>query len=120
MPLDVSMTEGRAGAVTISAVGAIDASTYHILEAQVDSVLRTPPRFLIFDMAGVTYVSSAGLRVVLKAKKMIAQSNGNLMMVNLTPRVKKVFDIINALPSQQIFANIKELDAYLDRIQRSI
>ncbi|MGD2270109.1 MAG: hypothetical protein PVI06_06895 [Desulfobacterales bacterium] len=38
--------------------------------------------------------------------------------MNLQPQIKKVFDIINALPSMQIFASIEELDEYLDAIQK--
>ncbi len=120
MTLAVSVNKRETGIVTITPVGVIDATTYAILEAQVDSILATPPFALIFDMAGVSYISSAGVRVVLKAKKQLAKGGGKVMMVNLQPRVKKVFDIINALPSQQLFASIEELDAYLDKIQRGV
>lgn len=120
MSLTVSMSEKEAGIVTISPVGVIDASTYPVLETQVDSVLRMPPRALIFDMAGVTYISSAGVRVILKAKKYLARDKGKVMMVNLQPSVKRVFDIINALPPQQLFASVEELDAYLDKMQKGI
>jgi len=36
----------------------------------------------------------------------------------LQPQIQKVFDIIKALPSQQVFSTMRELDDYLDRIQR--
>jgi hypothetical protein len=38
--------------------------------------------------------------------------------MNLQPQIKKVFDIINAFPSMQIFASIEELDEYLDAMQK--
>jgi hypothetical protein len=31
-----------------------------------------------------------------------------------------VFEIINALPSMRVFKDLKEMDAYLDRMQRKI
>ena len=40
------------------------------------------------------------------------------MYVNLQPQVKKIFEIINALPSMDVFASVAELDAYLDAMQR--
>jgi hypothetical protein len=40
--------------------------------------------------------------------------------MNLQPQIKKVFDIINALPSMQIFASIEELDEYLDAMQKKV
>jgi len=42
-----------------------------------------------------------------------------MLVVNVPPQIKKVVDIIRALPSMSIFKNIKEADAYLLRIQRS-
>jgi hypothetical protein len=38
--------------------------------------------------------------------------------MNLQPQIKKVFEIINALPSLQVFATIEELDNYLTEMQR--
>lgn len=120
MTLTVSVAEREAGIVTITPVGSIDAATSGILEQQVMTVLRTLPRAVIFDMAGVTYVSSAGVRVILKAQKGLAGYDGRVMMVNMIPRVKKVFDIIRALPPDQVFASVAELDAYLDAIQKKL
>jgi anti-anti-sigma factor len=69
-------------------------------------------------MNGVTYISSAGVRVILKAKKRLAQNAGSFFMLNLQPQIKKVFEIINALPSLNVFQNIEELDNYLTEMQR--
>ena len=41
-------------------------------------------------------------------------------MVNLQPQIKKVFDIVKALPEQQIFTSIEEMDNYLKEIQRKV
>jgi hypothetical protein len=40
--------------------------------------------------------------------------------MNLQPQIKKVFDIVNALPSMKIFASVDELDDYLDAIQKRV
>jgi len=34
--------------------------------------------------------------------------------------VKKVFEIINALPTLNVFSSIKELDRYLDLMQKKV
>jgi hypothetical protein len=39
--------------------------------------------------------------------------------MNLQPQIKKVFDILNALPTMQVFASIEEMDRYLDAMQKS-
>jgi sigma-B regulation protein RsbU (phosphoserine phosphatase) len=40
------------------------------------------------------------------------------MLVNPQPQVRKVFEIVKALPFETIFRNIEEADAYLSKIQR--
>ena len=66
----------------------------------------------------LNYLSSAGIRVILKARDALKKNNGKVTFMNLQPQIKKVFDIINALPSVQIFASIEELDEYLDAMQK--
>ena len=119
MALTVTSREKMLGVFIISPVGTIDINTYGILENKVDQILQASPKVMVFDMKEVEYISSAGVRVMLKAKKALKKHKGKLILMNLQPHIKKVFEIINALPSQQIFSSIEELDRYLDHIQRS-
>ena len=41
-----------------------------------------------------------------------------MLILNLKPQIKKVFEIIKALPSEKIFSTIEELDNYLAQIQQ--
>ena len=118
MPLKVATMEKKPGTLVISPAGSIDSDNYTILEERVNSVLKTPPKILIFDMKDVDYITSMGVGTVLKAKKVIGSTGGEFLMVNLQPQIQKVFDIIKALPSQKIFATIEELDVYLTSIQK--
>jgi len=45
------------------------------------------------DMAGVSYVSSRALRVILALAQSIMSTGGRLTVVNTTPLVRQVFDI---------------------------
>lgn len=118
MSLNVAVNEKERGTFIISSTGPIDTNTSAALEEKVNSVLNKRPKIAVFDMKGVTYISSAGLRVVFKAKKTLKQNKGEFYIVNLAPSVKKVFDIVNALPDQEIFESVEELDSYLDKMQR--
>lgn len=118
MSLDIKINEREQGVFVVSPTGFIDSDTYIELENKVDSILSSHPNVIVFDMQGVDYISSAGLGVIFKAKKILSENAGNLCIVNLTKNVKKVFDMINALPEQDIFASVEELDNYLDHIQR--
>ena len=56
---------------------------------------------LIVDCPGMDYICSSGLRIFLGLYKMIAQKGGKLIIRNLQPLVKNVFDMSGF---SQIFA----------------
>jgi anti-sigma B factor antagonist len=117
MPLTVNLHEKTTGVFTIYPEGSIDTNTYSILEKKVDQVLQSAATVIVFDMKAVEYMSSAGVRVILKAQKAL-KKKGKVILMNLQPQIKKVFEIINALPSMQVFTSMDELDRYLDQMQR--
>jgi anti-sigma B factor antagonist len=119
MSLTVTSKERQPGVFVISPMGSLDTKTHTILEKKIDYLLTDGAAMVItLDMTGVEYISSMGVRVVLKAKKDLDRRGGSLMMANLQPQIKKVFEIINAMPSLQIFSSIQELDDYLTEMQR--
>jgi anti-anti-sigma factor len=120
MSLKVTAKEQRVGVFVISPVGSIDSDTFSILEDRVDLILDSSPSEIVFDMRSVDYISSAGIRVILKAKKALKKNEGKVILVHLQPQVKKVFDIIKALPTMTVFTSIEELDDYLDKMQRKV
>jgi len=120
MSLTFETSEGLSGIFILKLNGSLDTTTSAKLEAETTRLLETGPTAIIFDFEKLDYISSAGVRVVLKTKKALREGSGNLMMMNLQPQIKKVFEIINALPSQQVFSSVEELDAYLDKMQKNI
>lgn len=119
MPLEISSREKEQGVLVVSPVGSIDSNTYKILQSHLDSILsESCPEVIVFDMDGVNFISSMGIRVILKTRKWLKQKGGKVLMANLRPQIKVVFDIIRALPPERIFASIEELDDYLGHMQR--
>ena len=120
MDLNVLAEQKALGFYVISLEGSLDTNTHMVLQEKVDNILKESPNTIAFDMDKLEYISSAGVRVVLKTRKALRENNGKLVFLKIQPQVKKVFDIINALPSMQIFTSIKELDGYLDAIQKKV
>lgn len=118
MPLKVTV-ETRPGTsyVVIRPEGSIDATTFTMLSDEVEAVLQKSPSQIIFDLAQVGYISSAGIGVVLATEKSMRKARGKALLVNLKPQIRKVFDIVKALPPEQVFNSAKELDLYLAEIQ---
>ena len=119
MPLNVKTAKRGPGIITVSPIGSIDANTYSVLDEKMDAILKDPPDVIIFDMEFVDYISSTGIRVLLKTKKTLKETNGRIVFMNLQPQIKKVFEILQALPTMKVFASIDEMDAYLDAMQKA-
>jgi anti-sigma B factor antagonist len=120
MVLKVKSYSKQPGVVVVSPIGSINADTYRILEEKVDEILESPPDVIIFDMEFADYISSTGIRVLLKTKKAMKATNGRIVFMNLQPQIQKVFDILKAIPSLKVFASIQELDQYLDSMQKRV
>lgn len=119
MALTVTTIEKQSGIFIVSPFGSLDSNTYDILEDKINYLISEgAPKVMMLDMGGMHYISSIGVRVILKAKKDLSRHGATLVMMNLQPQIKKVFEIINALPSFRIFTDIQELDNYLTEIQR--
>ena len=117
MPLNVNITEEQSGIFTVTPSGSIDSETYFELEKKLNPILNPSTKLIVFDMGEVAYISSMGLGVILKTKSFMGKNNASIVISNLQPQVKKVFDILKALP-EHIFKNIEEVDAYITEIQR--
>jgi anti-sigma B factor antagonist len=117
MALKVNTAIKRPRIFVVAPIGSIDAAGYAIFQEKVTSVLNQGADVIIFDMEYADYINSMGIRVLVKTKKAMKQSGGKIMFINLQPQIKKVFEILNALPSLKVFASIQELDSYLDAMQ---
>jgi len=105
--------------VTLMLNGNLDNSTVANLEAKLMPMLAHKPAQVIFDLAGLKYVTSAGIRLFFMAVKQQKQHGGHVSFVNLQPQIKEVFAIMGNIPDMRIFRDQAELDAYLLDRQRT-
>lgn len=118
MELLIETYRSENGRVRIELCGRLDTLTSSKLE---DTLAKLNPQeapLQVLDMTQLDYISSAGIRCVVKARMHLMAQQGHLLLLNMQPQVRKVFDIIKAIPAEQVFTNLEELDDYLDTIQR--
>jgi anti-anti-sigma factor len=115
MALEVNTAIKSPGIFVVSPIGSIDGTDRGMLQEKVDSVLKQNPDVIIFDMEHASYINSMGIRVLVKTKNALKQRGGKIAFINLQPQIRKVFDILNALPAFKVFANLQEFDDYLWR-----
>lgn len=70
---------------------------------------------LVLDFAGVGYISSMGLRVLLMAAKQMRAQNARIAVAALQPVVKEIFDIARFNHVLEIFPTVR---AALDQLSR--
>lgn len=120
MPLNIRVEDSRSFTKTMFLDGRLDNQTSAELDKELDVVLNTPLKVLVFDLAKLEYISSAGIRSLFKAQKDMKTRSGQALVVNPQPAVQKVFDIVKAVDLKSVFTSVKELDAYLDAMQRKV
>ena len=111
MALSIQLEEGRSFTKTLRLAGRLDNDTASDLDNELDKVL-------VFDLGGLEYTTSAGLRSFLRAQKSLRPREGKVLFLNLQPPVRKVFDIAKAADVASVFRDVKELDDYLDAMQK--
>ena len=82
-------------AVTLIVSGRLDTQTAPELEKELDNILLGLKE-LTFDMTNLEYVSSAGLRVILKAQKAM-NTQGSMKLTGVNDSIMEVFDITGFL-----------------------
>ena len=82
-------------AVTLVVEGRLDTQTAPELEKALDESL-SGTKELVFDMTNLEYVSSAGLRVILKAQKAM-NAQGSMKLIGVNDSIMEVFDITGFL-----------------------
>lgn len=77
--------------LTIAIEGSIDTVTSPLLESELKARLDKIT-VLILDFTGVTFISSAGLRVIIWARKQL-DGQGKVLLKNVHEDVKEVFEL---------------------------
>ena len=123
MPLEIlilkTVGDKNLGAVTVKLTGSLDTATAPELERQLTPVLAGQIKHLVFDLAELKFISSAGLRVFSMARKQLKERGGQASFVNMQPQIQEVFEIMKSLPGVAIFKDMAELDVYLAARQRA-
>lgn len=104
----------------VSLSGRLDTHTYQALDEALSPLLATRIVTLVLDMAGLEYISSAGIRSIFKARKALAGRQGRVLVTHPQPQIRKVFDMVKAVPLGEIFTSAQELDDYLEAMQRKV
>lgn len=98
----------------LSIAGRLDAATAPQLKQQIDSLFDQGRYRIVLDLAGLEYIASPGLRVLIEARKRARDwkitdlEGGDVRIANLPPRIKEVFDLTGFTSLFEIFPDTLE------------
>ncbi len=105
----MDITEARTnGIVTLALKGRLDASTSHLFEAKLIGCIDEGEKRFVINFAGLDYISSSGLRVLLMGAKRLRETGGKIVIASPQPHVKDVFDIAGFTAIFPIFPSDEE------------
>ena len=73
--------------------GRLDSNTSQGFEKKIFQAIDDGSKSMIIDFKDLEYISSAGLRVILKATKALKREEGKMMLCDMQDYVKEVFEI---------------------------
>jgi len=73
--------------------GRLDSNTSPELEDKIFGAIKNESLNMIIDFEDLDYISSAGLRIILKASKTLKRSEGSIVLCSMQDYVKEVFEI---------------------------
>jgi anti-anti-sigma factor len=102
----IDIQQEQQGNVRILALrGRLDTETAADVELALQDLVAGGERHFLIDMAGIGYVSSAGLRVLLALAKQLDGGKGTLRICGLNTSVRQVFDVAGFSKLFSIFAD---------------
>ncbi|MBA3943255.1 MAG: STAS domain-containing protein [Herpetosiphonaceae bacterium] len=84
----------------LAVTGRIDVVDTAVLKEELDKLFDAGHYRILLDLAGLRYINSAGLRVLVSARKRAQEHKprssepGDVRLVNLPDNIKQVFDLV--------------------------
>ena len=100
-----------ANAVVLSVSGRLDQDTCEAFRGDLTQVVESSARdggAIVLDLAGLEYVSSAGLRCFMLASRQAKAQNGRIYVAALQPMVAEIFEISHFNLVFRVFPTVRE------------
>jgi len=89
--MKITIEPGKETVITLS--GQLDTLTAVDFEKEIHNILKTETSTVVLNGAELTYVSSAGLRLLLTLQKGMTAKGGNFRLKNIREEIMEIFNI---------------------------
>ena len=105
---EFSVNSERKGDVTVAAiVGRIDSVTATGLDKELEKIVHESKK-VVLDLKGVVYLSSAGVRAIVKMLRSEQKSGGNVKLANMPYGVKEVLETVGMMELLKAYPTVDE------------
>jgi len=112
MAPEISVIEGT---TVVALPRRFDADSAPAMEKELEPVIGRHPERLLFDFSGTDYLSSAGMRVLVKTLHTMKETGGTVAFSSLNSQVEYIFEIAGFLKLFTIFKTREKALKHLNR-----
>ena len=105
--MEITTTE-VSNVTVVTVAGRVDSATAPELENALKQLVDGSQNRLVLDLAGVDYMSSAGLRAMVSTLKSVKRNNGDLRLANPSSRVGEVLRLAGLTSIFSIYSSQSE------------
>ena len=108
MPTLSIETDFSPGAAIVKVTGRVDSATAPDLDDALGRLLREGHKNIVLDLRGVDFLSSAGLRAVVKAQQEAAKSGGDVRLASVSEPVEVVLRTVGFMQFLKMYPTSEE------------
>ena len=94
--------------VIIRLSGRLDITQSDEVESLLSKDVQSGEGDMIINLGQISYISSSGIRIFVGMVRELGRQNRKLKLCNITPPVKKVFDVVELLDLFEVFNTEEE------------
>ncbi|NUQ84794.1 MAG: STAS domain-containing protein [Anaerolineales bacterium] len=100
-------SEIRRNAAVVTISGRVDSVSAAALDEQLSKIAHENNR-LALDLSDVTYLSSAGVRAIVKTLQSAEKSGGGVVLANVSDAVRRVLETVGMMQMLRVFPSVEE------------
>lgn len=108
--------EQKAGVSIVNLQGRIDASNSNQIHEKIMDEIEKGTNRIVINFREVSYISSAGLRILVYTSKQLKKSEGHLSLCAMDKNIEKIFQISGLI---ELFSIQEDLDKSLSEMSQN-
>ncbi|HNZ26196.1 MAG TPA: STAS domain-containing protein [Spirochaetota bacterium] len=94
--------------IVLKVIGFIDSNNFFDFQREVNNILQSGYKNVVFNCEELNYVSSSGIAAFTSFYKTVKEKNGIVVLSNLQKRVKEIFHLIKMSSILKIVDTVDE------------